>query len=124
MKNRTRISYHIVINDGCDDGYPYWLFRSFRRAMRHLVKLNDIYATLSRVEHKGNASPYRPWSGLALAYWMIDQKGQVIRFDRRWSNLARKQMKARAWAKDTRLTDNGQPYTIPPVPDDSSDIPF
>ena len=125
MKNRTRITYRIEANQRFDERDPYWLFRSFRAAKKHLVRMGDTFATLIRVAHRGAApTPNGPNTGRTLACWTLNDQGQVIRFSRRWISLDRKRERDKARSRRIRLTHNGKPYTRRPDLQHSLDIPF
>lgn len=121
MKNRTRTLYRIDIDDGCFDTDTYWLFWTFRAARRRLAAMRDPFATLLRIEHKG-AIPDHPYWGTAVACWMLNDQGTIVRFSRRWTNLSRKRRRSRP--KKVALTHHGEPYVPPPPPADPDDIPF
>lgn len=121
MKNRTRTLYRIDIDDGCFDTDTYWLFWTFRAARRRLAAMRDPFATLLRIEPKG-AIPDHPYWRTAVACWMLNDQGTIVRFSRRWTNLSRKRRRSRP--KKVALTHHGQRYVPPPPPADPDDIPF
>lgn len=123
MNNRRRTAYCIWVGDEFDSFEIHRRFRSLRSAVRFLVTLDEPCATVSRTTHRGSFSRPDLSTEITTAQWMRNEHGKLVRHHRNWDAWQRRYERRHARAMRTRLTHNGKPYTVTPLPR-SEDVPF